>query len=283
MTQENGSTCKEDDGLVSGDIKKLLNKLIEESGLEKFEVKIKPGSIKGDNYLGIIAKVDVCGKDDKGEDVVLEYIVKSAPKAEGFRNLAPIRLAYEREIYMYNTILPEFVRFQQERNVKTPFKSFAKCLKTSFQDKDEALIMEDMKIYGFSMQNRRSALSYSHVHLVVKELAKLHAFSFAIKDQKPELFSELSRNLEKNFMEEMDHEQFSKHSDMIYDKARNSLDPVKDAQAIERYNGYVDSIKDDIFKLLSAKEAGDYAIIRHGDCWTNNFLFAYDVRKIYMI
>lgn len=275
MTQENGN--KEDGGLVSDDVKNLLRKLLEDKAITDYHIEIKPGSVKGDNYLGIIAKVDVTGKDSNGEDVFLDYIIKSAPKSEGFRSMAPIRLAYEREIYMYNTILPEFIQFQEQRRVKNPFESFAKCLRTSFEDKDEALIMVDMKSRGFIMQNRRLPLSYPYVRLVIMELAKFHAFSFALKDQKPEVYDTFSEKLDKNFMSEMDKEQMDKHSDMIYDRARKSLDPIEDAEALERYNNYVKTIPDDILTLLSPKEATDCAIVRHGDCWTNNFLFAYDV------
>lgn len=274
MTQENGTV---DENLVSNDVKNLLKNLLEENEIKDFEIHIKPGSIKGDNYLGIIAKVVVTGKDSRNNDVTLDYIIKSAPRSEGFRTNAPIRMAYEREIYMYTNILPEFMRFQEERKVKNPFKSFAKCLKTSFEDKDEALIMEDMKQYGFFMQNRRLPLSYEHVSLVLKELAKFHAFSFALRDQKPDLFKMYEEKLEKNFIDEMDKEMFDQHSDMIYGKARDSLDPTKDAEALERYNKYCLVIKDEMYNLLSPAAAGDYAVIRHGDTWTNNFLFAYEV------
>lgn len=280
MTQTNGNN---NEGLVSEDIIKLLKKQVEETGLKNFDLQIEKGSIKGDNYLGVIAKIEVTGKDDKGKEVTQDYIVKSAPKSEGFRNLAPIRLAYEREIFVYNFVLPEFMKFQEQRKVKNPFKSFAKCLKTSFEDKDEALIMEDMRQYGFKMQNRKVPLSYGHVRLIIKEIAKVHAFSYAIRDQDPELFHTLETKMEKNFMDEIDKEQFDKHNDMVYDKARKALDPVKDAEAIKRYNNYCTSIVDQMMTLLSSAEAGQYAVMRHADCWINNFLFAYEVRFFFIL
>lgn len=273
MTEE---TQTKDESLVSDDIIDLLKKQLSEDEIKDYKLNISAGSMKGDNYLGIIAKATVNGLKE-GKQIQLNYIIKSAPKVEGFRNLAPIRLAYEREIYMYNVILPAFMKFQEQRKLKSPFKSFAKCVQTSFVDKDEALIMEDMKSKGFVMQNRRLPLSYDHVKLVIQELAKLHALSFAMKDQEPELYEVFSTKLERNFFGEMDKEQFAKHSDMIYDKARAALDPVEDAETLKRYNAYSATINEDIYELISAKAAGEHAVIRHGDCWTNNFLFAYEV------
>lgn len=275
MTQENQTV---DASLVTNDIIDLLKKQLIVEEIKDFKIDISAGSIKGDNYLGIIAKAIVNGTNKQGESVELSYIIKSAPKAEGFRNLAPIRLAYEREIYMYKTILPAFMKFQEQKKVKTPFRSFASCLQTSLTDKDEAIIMEDMKNKGYVMQDRRVPLNYNHVKLVMQQLAKLHAFSFAMKDQEPEWYHQLSDSLEKNFFDEMDKEQFAKHADLINDKARAALDPVEDAELIERYNKYCEEITEEMYVLLSAKAAGEHAVIRHADCWTNNFLFHYEVR-----
>lgn len=267
---------KTDDSLVSNEIIDLLKSHLNEEKISDYKIEVSKGSIKGDNYLGIIAKATVNGLKNK-EPIQLSYIIKCAPRAEGFRKLAPIRTAYGTEIYMYTVVLPAFMKFQEEKKVKKPFTSFAKCFKTSFVERDEALIMEDMKYKGYIMQNRRFPLNLNHVKMVINNLAHLHSFSFAMKDQEPQLFEEISKKLEKNFFDEMDKDQFEKHAESVYDKARQALDPVKDSEALLRYNKYCDEINDQMFDLLSAKAAGKDAVIRHADCWTNNFLFYYEV------
>lgn len=276
-TNNNNENNKMDEGLVSNEIIDLLKKQLSEDGITDYKIEITPGSIKGDNYLGIIAKAVIYGKNKERKPVELSYIIKCAPKAEGFRKMAPIRTAYEREIYMYEEILPTFMKFQDQKNLKKPFKSFAKCVKTSLVDKDEALIMEDKKSQGFIMQNRHIPLNLHHVKMVVHEIARLHAFSFAMNDQEPELYKKLTTPLIKNFFDDFDQEQFKKHADMIYDKARAALDPIMDSEALRRYNKYCAEIDDQMYELLSAKAAGKDAVIRHADCWTNNFLFKYQV------
>lgn len=271
MTQTNGTT--DDTALVSEKIKDMFRKFLLENKISVDNIDIKAGSIRGDNYLGIIAKAEVTGKDENGKLFNKSFIIKSAPKSEGLRNLAPIKSAYEREIYIYTHVLPEIKKIQQEKGVKTPFSSFTDCLKSSSEDKDEALIMTDMKALGYSLQNRKKALDYNHVKFIMTELARLHAVSFAILDQKPELFEEFSK-MRKNLMSELDHTGFEQQTEMQLDKAQNTLDPETDKKEIERFQefrkDYLTAMKDILEDVCDP-----YCVIRHGDCWTNNVLFAY--------
>lgn len=274
MAETNGSAT--DCELVSDSIKALFQKYLNENGYTDTEIDIKAGSMRGDNYLGVIAKAEVNGKDKNGEKFYESYIIKSAPKSEGLRKFAPINLAYEREIYVYSHVLPAFAKFQEERNLKDPFKSYAQCLKTSEDECEEALIMKDMKALGYQMKNRICALDYNHVKLVITELAKLHAISFALKDQNVELFNKFAEDMKKNYFAEMDISLFEGQTEKQCDKAADVLNPDTDGKAIEKFDKFKEIYMDSLIKSLE-DPCHPYSVIRHGDCWTNNFLFKYGV------
>lgn len=274
---ENGATngaSEIDYDLVSKTIRELFQKFLKENGITQEKIEIQAGTMRGDNFLGIIAKAEVTGKDKNGKDFYESYIIKSAPKSEGLRKFAPIALAYEREIYMYSTVLPAFKKFEEVKHFVVPFSTYAQCLRTSNSDKDEALIMKDMKRLGFVMQNRKRALDYNHIKLVITELAKLHAISFALRDQNPELFNNLASKMEKNYFTEMDVSAFEEHSDKQTDKAAGALNPDTDQEAIEKFKKFSETYIHNLTSILD-DHCHPYSVIRHGDCWTNNFLFKY--------
>lgn len=271
MTQINNNE------LVSEDVIKLLKETVEETGLTDLEITTEEGSVKGDNYMGIIAKVIVKGKNNKGKETKQHFMVKSAPGSLGFRNSSAIRLAYEREIFVYAVLLPEFMKFQENKKIKKPFKSFAKCFKTSVEYENESLIMEDMRQSGFVMKDRKIPLDIHHVSLVLKQLAKFHALSYAIRDQDHGLFNMLKIKMEKNFMNEINKEEFRKHNDVIFDKARKVFHPVKEADIIKKFDECIKAFHEDIWTIFPEDRNGPYAVIRHADTWTNNILFAYEV------
>jgi hypothetical protein len=72
------------------------------------------------------------------------------------------------------------------------FKKFAV---TDVEGAEEVLVMEDMREQGYILRDRRFGLDVSHCQLVLEELAKLHALSFAIRDQKPEQFNNLKNSI----------------------------------------------------------------------------------------
>ncbi|KAF5292326.1 hypothetical protein FQA39_LY03360 [Lamprigera yunnana] len=82
-------------------------------------------------------------------------------------------------------MLPEFIRIQEENHIMSLFK--------------EVLIIEDLKVLGFQLLNHRVSIDYNQALMVMKALGKLHAISFAIRDQKPNLFNEFCVNTEEEF------------------------------------------------------------------------------------
>lgn len=266
-----------DGDLVSSKLRRHIEKLLEEMEIKNYTMDISAGTIPGDNYLGVVAKVVIKGEEKSGKSTTLNLIVKSAPKNEAFRTFTSISLAYDREIYMYAKVLPEFTKLQKEKGIVNNFRSFAKYYNSTMEDLDEAIIMENMKELGFVLHDRHTPLDYNHVLLVMKEYGKLHALSYALRDQKPELFKELSENAQEVLFKKMDFTEATVKSIREQsERALASLDPVKHKVAYNKFKNYQNNMIDVVVDIVQAEPAGKYGVIGHGDCWINNILYKYE-------
>lgn len=96
-------------------------------------------------------------------------------------------------------VLPYFRMFEQSKGVNIDTDGFIahpKCYRTLDTDPNECLFLEDLENHGFTMlDNINKEVTVEHVRLFLNALAQFHAISFAINDQEPEKFKQLSSNL----------------------------------------------------------------------------------------
>ncbi|KAF5270854.1 hypothetical protein FQA39_LY08299 [Lamprigera yunnana] len=250
----------------------FLHGYIKKLDVKDYVVNVSPGSIRGDNYLGVIAKVQV-----KTEKLIMNWILKSAMQQEIFRSFLPVPKVYAREVYVYEKVLYEFNRFQKEKTVLKPFESYAEYRTSFLTAPYECLIMNDMKELGYKLQDRSKPLDYNHVLLVMREYGRFHALSFALRDQKPSLFQEISENVEEIFFNEeaLFGEDLRKALDSQAERAMKALDPLLNKSAYKKFMRFKEHMVEITKKVVQGTAAGKYGVVCHGDCWINNFLFKY--------
>lgn len=266
--------------LVQPKVLKALEKYLEDMGLKNYKIDISQGSILGDNYLGVIAKAVINGVKENGEKCTLNWIIKSAPIAPAFRKLTNVELMYGREIFFYKKVFPAFLKLQEGKKLPRPFKNFTPVYYSSMEECNECLVMENMKERGFIMKNRKEPLDLDHVLLVLKEYGRYHALSFALKDQNPCLFKELAKETHSHFFQTVDRHQMTLHFNNYFDKAVDTLDPIKDGQIIESVRKIQERVFDIFDEILDPDAVQDFGVLAHGDCWLNNMLFKYEVSRI---
>ncbi|KAK4875663.1 hypothetical protein RN001_012085 [Aquatica leii] len=230
--------------------------------------------------MGVIAKVEVTGIDNAGNNLIRNFVIKSAPTNEMMRSQLPIHIAYQREAYMYTVVLPEFNKLQLEKKILKPFTSLAKHYKSFLNNRNEAIILEDMKAHGFySLLDRKQPLNYEHEVFILREYGKLHALSFAMRLHKPKTFNEIANNTQEqyfcNFNKQLRIQNYKNYSA----KAYKVLDPIKDKNIYDKYNKFHEKIDDIASEITNGDVTNPYYVIRHGDCWINNFLFKYEDEK----
>ncbi|KAF5285446.1 hypothetical protein FQR65_LT02286 [Abscondita terminalis] len=232
--------------------------------------------MKGDNFSGVIAKAKVEGDNEHGCKVVRSFIIKSAPRSESLRKFALVVSSFNREIFMYEKVLYEFDLLQKEINVKKPFKSYPRYYDSSMESLNEFVILEDMNEQGFELHCRRRLLNLDHSLLVLREYAKLHALSFAMRLHKPTVFKEFSENAEEMFFSV---KQKTNPRNSFWKQGQNvllSINQFKEKSLYEKFKKFHCNMSEIIQNLLKSDLTNPYGVIRYADSWINNFLFKYD-------
>jgi Ecdysteroid kinase-like family len=186
IVDENGNCSSLPSETFEIALKEIVTKKL--GDINKFTIVCSAGSGKGDNYLGIVCRIQVKNKSDG--KVQMSLVLKSAPQNADRRDQFYIHEVYGREINFYTEIYPLYEKFQREKGIDVEadgFRHVAKCYQAFGEEPFEGIIFEDLKFNGFEMFDRHKKLTREHVILTMKALAKMHAVGYAIKDQKPEL------------------------------------------------------------------------------------------------
>jgi hypothetical protein len=237
------------------------------------------GSNKGDNYLGIVYRIDVKDKNDKS--LLLSMILKTAPQVEARRVEFHAHASFQREIIFYDEVFPLYLKFQKEKGIdveKDGFNNVAHCYKVIDDEPCEGLFFDNLRARGYSMFNRLDDLTKDYAILTMKTLGRLHALFYSIKDQKPELIKKFQG---------MDDVMVSLCSE-IGTSVRVMLDAQnKVAQNIVKKSENEDfkkrvldflsrDVADEFRAVVHGKLAEPYTVLCHGDCWNNNIMYLKD-------
>lgn len=260
---------------LPGNITKVLDRIAAQLNFVDYELKTRSGSNHGDNFLGIMIAVALVGKREKGGqrvDDTVYLICKTPPMNKQRRKNFKTDMVFDRELYMYSTVLPAFVKFQREKGLSEAesFLSFPKIYACEADPENDSyiLIMEDLRAKQFDMWPKDKHIPIDHELMVMKELGKFHGISLAMKDQRPDQFAAfkqltdtfgpIARGKLKMFL------------DKTLERAGNALENPKHKEFVRNFD-FLRSL-DAIFDYDACDKFG---VVTHGDCWNNNFMFQY--------
>jgi hypothetical protein len=238
------------------------------TSIEDCDVSIIPGSAKGDNYMGIMYRVAITSKEgDK-----LNLTVKLAPQDEIKREQFYSKDVFLREIEFYDNVYTMYKKFQEEKGidiVNEGFSQVPRVYATLIEAPCEGLFFEDLKALGFQMHDRLKDIRLEHVQLLMKSLGKLHAISFSIKDQKPELI-EKYKEIKDIFLMRDKTRLMDAVNIWFAGLTTQAFESIKDLEDEELKKKYKAFIQNDfnvmLGKGISKESAEPYAILNHGDC-----------------
>lgn len=141
----------------------------------------------------------------------------------------------------------------------------------------EFILLNDLVSFGFRNSERPKPLNYERCQLVMENLAKFHAISFAMKNQQPHKFNEIARNLQETIFVHPINELFNQFLVKKIENALTTLDRDDDCYTREKMIEFGENISELMVKCVDAKED---SVICHGDCWISNLMFRNKVRKI---
>lgn len=263
---------------ISEDISNVLKLFLEEKyGIKDYLLDISSITKPRENYVGIITKIIIRSKHN--QHFILNLIIKSAPKDVYLRNYIPIRELFQREVYFYEKIVPELIKFQNEKGILEPFNAFAKLYGFNMEETKESLILENMRELGFVLHDH--PMKYEETSLVMREYGKFHAISFALKDQKPDLFKKISNDInEVVYNHLVKSEDFNKNVKHECSRALNVINSETHKALVEKLQLLKENLLQRITNAVQPETAKEHGVIVHGDCWVNNLLFKYYVSKV---
>ncbi|KAK4884200.1 hypothetical protein RN001_000471 [Aquatica leii] len=260
--------------MVKKEISDLINKSFKKQYVSTSTLDILP-LLNSHNIFGNLYSVKVESTNIKNKQTLLNVIVKLAPKEKQYRNNVFIRCLYENEICMYNNIIPEFVNFQQEKNIEPLFQPFAKIYGSSLEEFGESLVLEDLVKQGYSLGSYKEPVKYSVAIFVMEELGKLHALSYAIRDQKPTVFNKLKNQCSMSYF--LRPEIFNNILGITKNLSEQLINTfsTEHAFALATLKESITNASE-LFSDILKVSFEEYGVLNHGDHQLRNLFFQYE-------
>ncbi|XP_045467591.1 uncharacterized protein LOC123675743 [Harmonia axyridis] len=202
-----------------------------------------------------------------------EIFVKESRDKDIILNDDQLKLVYSTEINFYSKVVPYYKKFALERNT-SPFNNIPHCFGTISDNNKYILFLENLKPKGFKINDLERLIDLDQAKLVLQAYGRWHAFSLACKDQEPEMFKhyyELMSPSKAESMCELFICSMLKEIEVAIDlfREKNCLEIMKRLEFLKEE--YPKMFRDCFFNKNE-----DFLVVRHADCWNNNFLFHYD-------
>uniref|UniRef100_A0A182VTF5 CHK kinase-like domain-containing protein n=1 Tax=Anopheles minimus TaxID=112268 RepID=A0A182VTF5_9DIPT len=191
---------------------------------------------------------------------------------------------FKRECFFYRETLHGFYEFQSEKGVSeesgegfyaTPRCYLAHC--NTDKPEPEALIMlEYNEAFEKWDWDKLEPINLEHTRLVMKYLGRLHALSFAMKEQRPEVFEQYKQ------AGVVAGEQGSDLITLMKESFDRALTTMK--TRFESEQERITAVKDGVFESLKGccdpATAEPYCVVTHGDCWINNLIYSHNENNV---
>lgn len=245
----------------------FIKEVLEKRGYNDRVVHIEAVGAAGDNFIANVKRITV-----DGENGPFKMIAKIAPQNENVRMATQTQVLFGNEHHMYTVVLPKYQQLEEEAEIPNDDRfRFAECYGSSTQVPHEVILLEDLLVPGFKMLDRFTSLSDECIRSTLKNFAKFHALSFALKNKQPETFNSLKSKLF-DMWSHMD-----SSADIYFGKLEAGAEQLVEGE--ERKNiirGAIGKALSMARKIAQVESGSKYFVIQQGDSWTNNIMFRYD-------
>jgi thiamine kinase-like enzyme len=250
-------------------IEEWVKLALKNEDLVDYKIDLHGKTSNEDGYLSDIVFVTVNGKTKMGQEKCVDLAIKFAKVSTTFRKEAPIRELFQKEIYIYDRVVTSFRKFQEEMGRENLLDYMAQCYATQAIESGELLILENLKTQGYDLWDRKVPMNWDHLKIILESYGKWHAFSFALRHRRKEIFEKLVENNINLFS------YFVLKANMV-DGLFENIKRARDLSGISpeeiKMLQFTRSGVESLFTDFYTKDP-DHQIIMHGDCWTNNFMF----------
>lgn len=256
----------------SQDIGTSVRRIAEKWGIANYSFTVGENG-NGKSALGTLYFVSL--SDATGEKV-LKFVIKKAPADPLQIASNVINKTYQNEKYFYDELLPIFEDLQDTFLKQRIFSAVPECYLTivSGQEAPE-IILEDLTDKDYYVLEKHFFFGKDHLELVLKQYGKFHALSFFFKYKFPNKFDEYTEKFTNVFSEMKDMNIFTDSLQLIFNQCYNLFSNDADEVLRNALETYSQNGVSTYFKSL--EYSGNNSVFLHGDCWSNNIMFKYNV------
>ncbi|KAF6206021.1 hypothetical protein GE061_017246 [Apolygus lucorum] len=251
-----------------------LDAVLKKKSFQDSIVKIKSISVtdalgKGENYLSLIKRVKADVILGSGRRKKMSLIVKQQYESPLLKQMSVANGYFAREIGMYRDILPKMEELMDEVGDGSE-TLWGRCMEVRLFDR---IIFEDLNAQGYVMAARRDQLNFKTASFVLRCLGKFHAMG-AVLNERLEIPSDMYWKHPWTKMLELYRNQFKGTLYKMADLMEKWGDEWKESKPklVDLIPAYWSKFEDYLTQPLEGLK-----VLAHGDCWTNNMLFKYDV------
>ncbi|ERL93971.1 uncharacterized protein LOC109533289 [Dendroctonus ponderosae] len=259
---------------IQSEINQWVADTFKENQFKDLSAEIVGTSEQGEGYLGNITFAKVTGVPFSGKAKEFHVVIKSEKRGDGTTNLSPVQLAYERENFFYDKAVPAFQEIEKKYGINITQQLFPKCFSTLSYEDQQLIVLQNLKSLDFELYDRHQPFDMEHLKVTLSNYGKFHALSLAYREHKPKEFKELFSGLPcamKNIIE------LTKNSVDAAEKCLYMmLEENQKFKAAEKLKELLpDGVTAKIQQMLRIQEHEENAVLVHGDCWNNNYMFKY--------
>nr|XP_040570387.1 uncharacterized protein LOC121119707 isoform X3 [Lepeophtheirus salmonis] len=250
--------------------------------IELVSFESKPGSQKGDNFIGDLVAVDLKVRYKKeNKESIYHWMIKTLkPGPDDQENgLAYALRIFDREEYFYTTFINDLNKYVKKDILNTiPF------IYSINEKKKEALVFQHLGKMGFrDPVNKKEGFDLQHIHHGLNWIARLHGASFILFSKYPGGHEAWCKD---NFVSEAGKfSMFEGMCDMMkksyFQMFQSLLNGSENDSFVKQFESlFRDTFSNtNVFKLMEDKmyvSRSKFKILCHGDTWFNNIMFKYD-------
>ncbi|XP_014616650.1 PREDICTED: uncharacterized protein LOC106793888 [Polistes canadensis] len=265
--------CKLETSLPIEDFEGLMKQSLG-SGLEIKHVTWKHLTDPGENFGSLIVAVTI-NFIQNFSSKTMNLVVKLPPESPYQMDLFNSPLTFKKELKFYSDVAPALADIYHSLNLKNEFfipRFIGGRLGLKSPDKFDsqaAIILENLTLSGYTVEDRIMGMDLDHVKFAVKKLAKLHAMIIGLKVKRRDFFE---NTVLPTLVPPGNETALRAVKDMI-NKAHENL------KCIEEAKPYLESIEATLksFSMDNVINKEDlWTTIVHNDFWVNNMLFRHD-------
>ncbi|KAI8437580.1 hypothetical protein MSG28_011864 [Choristoneura fumiferana] len=175
--------------LTEYNVIEILKVVAESCGITDWNYSVHNFESVGQNYFGVLVPFTLTGGNVNREEVTIQLVLKLAPTDKRFRLSDAVTRMFDREIFVYSTVLSKYQEMQ--KGLTENHYIIPRCYYTSNKYCEEVIVMQDMRETGYKPYSEGAFLDLDHILVSVKALAKFHALSFILKQTDSKLFCEI--------------------------------------------------------------------------------------------